>query len=29
MDIVLKIYNQRESDQAFDPPVPIYDIIRL
>ncbi|HSC36504.1 MAG TPA: peptidylprolyl isomerase [Chitinophagaceae bacterium] len=29
MDIVMRIYNQRESDQAFDPPVPIYDIIKL
>ena len=29
MDIVLRIYRQRESDQAFDPPVPVYDISRL
>jgi len=29
MDIVLRIYNQRESDQAFDPPVPVYAIVRL
>jgi len=29
MDIVLRIYNQRENDQAFDPPVPVYDIVRL
>jgi peptidyl-prolyl cis-trans isomerase A (cyclophilin A) len=29
MDIVQKIYNQREEDQSFDPPVPIYNIIQL
>lgn len=29
MDVVLRIQQQRESDQAFDPPVPIYDIIKL
>jgi peptidyl-prolyl cis-trans isomerase A (cyclophilin A) len=29
MDIVNKIYNQRENDQSFDPPVAIYDIIQL
>lgn len=29
MEIVNKIYNQREEDQSFDPPVPIYDIIQL
>ncbi|OQP58425.1 peptidylprolyl isomerase [Niastella populi] len=29
MEIVNKIYNQREEGQAFDPPVPIYDIIQL
>jgi peptidyl-prolyl cis-trans isomerase A (cyclophilin A) len=29
MDIVNKIYNQREEDQSFDPPVPIYNIIQL
>lgn len=29
MDIVNKIYNQREEDQAFDPPVPIYNIVQL
>lgn len=29
MDIVNKIYSQREEDQAFDPPVPIYNIVQL
>jgi peptidyl-prolyl cis-trans isomerase A (cyclophilin A) len=29
MDVVQKIYTQRENDQAFDPPVPIYNIIQL
>jgi peptidyl-prolyl cis-trans isomerase A (cyclophilin A) len=29
MDVVNKIYNQREDDQAFDPPVPIYNIVQL
>jgi peptidyl-prolyl cis-trans isomerase A (cyclophilin A) len=29
MEIVNKIYNQREDNQSFDPPVPIYDIIQL
>lgn len=29
MDIVNKIYNQREDNQSFDPPVPIFDIIQL
>jgi len=29
MDIVREIYNQQENDQYFDPPVPIYKIIRL
>jgi len=29
MDIVLRIQQQRENDQAFDPPVPIYDVTRL
>jgi peptidyl-prolyl cis-trans isomerase A (cyclophilin A) len=29
MDIVRKIYNQPESDQSFDPPVPIYNIVEL
>lgn len=29
MDIVNKIYNHREEDQAFDPPVPIYNIVQL
>jgi peptidyl-prolyl cis-trans isomerase A (cyclophilin A) len=29
MDIVQKIYNQAESDQSFDPPVPIYNIVQL
>lgn len=29
MEIVNKIYNQREEGQAFDPPVPIYNIIQL
>jgi peptidyl-prolyl cis-trans isomerase A (cyclophilin A) len=29
MDIVNKIYNQREEEQSFDPPVPIYNIIQL
>ena len=28
MDVVNKIYHQNESDQYFDPPVPIYDIRR-
>src|SRR5688572_3380689 len=29
MDVVIKIYNQREADQSFDPPVPIYNIVQL
>ncbi len=29
MDIVRKIYRQREDDQYFDPPVAIYNIVRL
>lgn len=29
MDIVRKIYRQREEDQYFDPPVAIYNIVRL
>jgi peptidyl-prolyl cis-trans isomerase A (cyclophilin A) len=28
MDVVRKIYNMPETDQAFDPPVPIYEIER-
>ena len=29
MDIVQKIYHRPESDQYFDPPVPIYNIVRM
>jgi peptidyl-prolyl cis-trans isomerase A (cyclophilin A) len=29
MDIVRKIYNQREDEQYLDPPVTIYNIVRL
>ena len=29
MDVVHKIYRQSENDQYFDPPVAIYNIIRL
>ena len=29
MDLVMKIYNRPDYDQAFDPPVDIYDIKRL
>ena len=29
MEIVRKIYRQNESDQYFDPPVAIYNIVRL
>ena len=29
MDIVLRIHRQREYEQAFDPPVPIYNIVKL
>jgi peptidyl-prolyl cis-trans isomerase A (cyclophilin A) len=29
MDIVFQIYNRDETDQAFTPPIPIYDIKRL
>lgn len=29
MDVVRKIYRQREEDQYFDPPVAIYNIVRL
>ena len=29
MDVVRKIYRQNESDQYFDPPVAIYNIVRL
>ncbi len=29
MDIVLKIYNENDTDQRFDPPVTIFKIIRL
>ena len=28
MDIVQKIYNMPEVDQYFDPPIPIYNIVR-
>jgi peptidyl-prolyl cis-trans isomerase A (cyclophilin A) len=29
MDIVKRIYNHRENEQSFDPPVIIYKIVRL
>ena len=29
LNVVRKIYNQREDEQYFDPPVPIYNIVRL
>ena len=29
MDVIRKIYHSRENDQAFDPPVYIYKIVRL
>jgi peptidyl-prolyl cis-trans isomerase A (cyclophilin A) len=29
LNVVRKIYNQREEDQYFDPPVIIYDVVRL
>ncbi len=29
MDVVRKIYRQNENDQYFDPPVAIYNIVRL
>ena len=29
LDVVRSIYRQPEDDQAFDPPVDIYDIVRL
>lgn len=29
MDIVIRIYRQREDEQAFDPPIDIYNIVRL
>ncbi|HTF29310.1 MAG TPA: peptidylprolyl isomerase [Flavitalea sp.] len=29
LDVIRKIYNQREEDQYFDPPVEIFDIIKL
>lgn len=29
MDVVRKIYHRPETDQSFDPPVPIYNIRRL
>jgi peptidyl-prolyl cis-trans isomerase A (cyclophilin A) len=29
MEVVQKIYNQPEEEQSFDPPVPIYNIVRL
>lgn len=29
MDVVRKIYRQHEEDQYYDPPVAIYDIVRL
>jgi len=29
MDIIRKIYRQKEDDQYFDPPVAIYNIVRL
>ena len=29
MEVVRKIYHQNESDQYFDPPVPIFDIVKL
>jgi hypothetical protein len=28
-DIVFQIYNRNETDQAFTPPIPIYDIKKL
>ncbi len=28
MNVVQKIYNQREDNQYFDPPVPIFNIVR-
>jgi peptidyl-prolyl cis-trans isomerase A (cyclophilin A) len=28
MDVVRKIYHQNDDDQHFDPPVPIYNIVR-
>ena len=29
MDVVRNIYARPENDQSFDPPVPIYDIVKL
>lgn len=29
MDVVQKIYNRPENEQSFDPPVPIFNIVRL
>jgi hypothetical protein len=29
MDVVRSIYRQPEDDEAFDPPVDIYNIVRL
>ena len=29
LNVVRKIYNQREDEQYFDPPVVIYDVVRL
>src|SRR4051812_40913695 len=29
MEIVRKIYNHREEEQSFDPPIPIYNIVQL
>ncbi|RYY21069.1 MAG: peptidylprolyl isomerase [Chitinophagaceae bacterium] len=29
LDVVRKIYNQREDEQYFDPPVIIYDVVKL
>lgn len=28
LNVVQKVYNQREDNQYFDPPVPIFDIVR-
>ena len=29
MEVVRKIYRQNETDQYFDPPVPVFNIVRL
>jgi peptidyl-prolyl cis-trans isomerase A (cyclophilin A) len=29
INVIRKIYNQREDEQYFQPPIPVFDIVRL